>query len=117
MERVVTYEGVEVARFEWVGALGQDTEAAIGTVEAAFVAWPAKHIPAYPRLQLIARVLSGAVRAPYGQVPVEGLAFELLTERDKDLETRIEAGFLHRRGLRKLERIYKRERVAMQAKS
>lgn len=102
MERVVKYKGVSLASFEWVGVPEQDLGAATAVVEAAFKAWPDKYVPAYPRLQLIARVLSASARAPYGQDPES-------VERDRDVETRIEATYLHARGLRKLERIYQRE--------
>jgi len=104
MEREVRYRGAVIARFEWVGIRSQDEDSAVAAVETCFDAWPDKHVPAYLRLQLIARVLSDAVRTPLSIIP--GSA-EL--PRDKDLENAIEATYLHARGLRKLERRYERE--------
>ncbi len=111
MERIVTYKGVEVARFDWVGVREMDVASASGSVEEAFRLWPDK-APVGARLQLVVMALSTALRAPLAAAMAGPLDVTNLAPRDHFVEGLVRSYYVIDRGMRRLEKLYRREQEA-----
>lgn len=107
MERTVLLEGKPLGVFEWVGMLQPDIESAINALEECFRAFPLP-FHTHARFDIVVRILSAHVTAPLSGLEVDAMK----VPRNREVEAKIQAGFVQTYGMRRLEKFVKKQAAA-----